>query len=90
MAQSLEEKMESQGYLKVSRAAEKLGVSVYTIYRWIKAGTLDGEKVIGHWFVTIDSLIAKANSTSPDGARKAGLIEGDPNALESAQPHGNG
>lgn len=70
--ETMEEKMLQQGYLTVSKASKIMGKSVHTLYRWIRTGKVDGEKVFGHWFITVASLAARLG---PDRARAFGLID---------------
>lgn len=75
---TLTQKMEAKGYLSVSRVAEMVGMSVHTVYRWIKADEVRGEKVLGHWYVTRASVIAKLG---PDQAKLLGLSNGGSHAV---------
>lgn len=36
--------------------SEKLGISVYTVRKYIKDGKLRAKKIGGHWYVTKDIL----------------------------------
>ncbi len=77
------EMMEGEGYLPAAAAAEKAGVTVYTIYRWIKTGKIEATKVADRWYVKVSSLAAELG---PVCARAAGLLpeKEEPVALESA------
>lgn len=61
----LEQELSNRGYITASEAAERMQVSVYTIYRKITAGRLEGARVTGHWFVK-ESSINKAAETDSD------------------------
>ena len=43
------------GYISAPDMARKCGVTVYTLYRWIKTGTVTGKKIGGRWYVTSES-----------------------------------
>lgn len=78
---TLEQKMAARGYLPASKVAERYPCSVYTVYRWIKNGKIDGEKFLGHWFVTVDSLIAMLGS---EKAKVLGFLKEEGEAGEAA------
>ncbi len=44
------------GLLTTGQAAERLGVSIPTVKRWIERGALDGARVEGRWLVTSESV----------------------------------
>ena len=44
------------GYLTTGQAAERLGVSIPTVKRWIGRGTLVGGSTGGRWIVAADSV----------------------------------
>lgn len=48
--------MTHREYVKTSEVAEKFGVTVLTVRRWIEKGVVKGVKVGGRWFVEADSL----------------------------------
>lgn len=64
------EKMHDNGYVLVSEAAEKAAVTVYTIYRWIKAGKIEAVQLAGKWYVKWESMI---RFLTPAGAKLLGL-----------------
>ena len=82
-AETLQQKMEAQGYRSVKQVAGLVGCSVYTVYRWLKHGQLEGEQVLGHWFVSMDSLIIKVGANT---AQMLGLTKEQPDAVENTQP----
>jgi excisionase family DNA binding protein len=43
-------------FITVSEAAQRLCVSAATVYRWLRAGSLDGYKLGGVWRVLVDDL----------------------------------
>src|SRR5205823_1871997 len=45
-----------RGFLTTGQAAEKLGVSIPTIKRWIERGTLAGGAFGGRWVVSRESI----------------------------------
>ncbi|HVC35561.1 MAG TPA: helix-turn-helix domain-containing protein [Chloroflexota bacterium] len=45
-----------RGFLTTGQAAEKLGVSIPTIKRWIERGTLAGGALGGRWVVAQESV----------------------------------
>jgi len=45
-----------RGFLTTGQAAERLGVSIPTIKRWIERGTLAGGPVGGRWVVAQESV----------------------------------
>lgn len=45
-----------RGFLTTGQAAERLGVSIPTIKRWIERGTLAGGPLGGRWVVTQESV----------------------------------
>jgi len=51
------EMMREKGYVSVSDASNRAGVTVFTIYRWVSAGKVEGLLVGRHWYVQLDSLI---------------------------------
>ena len=66
-----------QELLRPSEAAARLKVSVWTIYRWIKAGKLDATKM-GHGTVrvlaeSVERLIAAPRSDAPRPPHAHGL-----------------
>ncbi len=79
------EMMEQAGYLPAPVAARKAGVTVYTIYRWIKGQEIEATKVSDRWYVKVASL---AEKLGPVCARAAGLLPEEEEegsvALESA------
>lgn len=44
--------------MPASVVAAELGLSVYTIRRWIEAGTLKGGRVRGRWYASRRALAA--------------------------------
>jgi len=54
---SIADKMRLQGYVSASEAAQKVGRSVHTIYRWQEDGIIESVNIGGHHFVKIKSLI---------------------------------
>jgi excisionase family DNA binding protein len=40
----------------VQEVAKKLKISVYTVRKYLKEGSLKGKKVGGHWYVTQEAL----------------------------------
>ena len=79
--ETLKQKMRAKGYLPAPRVAELVGLSVYTVYRWIKAGDVKGEKMLGHWFVTAESLIAKVGPDKAELLGLSGLADEEPHAV---------
>ena len=45
-----------RGFLTTGRAAERLGVSIPTVKRWIERGALAGGALGGRWVVTQESV----------------------------------
>jgi excisionase family DNA binding protein len=45
-----------RGFLTVGQAAERLGISILSVKRWIERGTLDGGPVEGRWLVATESV----------------------------------
>lgn len=45
-----------QGVLTTGETAERLGISIPTVKRWIERGTLDGGPVGGRWLVSEESV----------------------------------
>ena len=43
-------------YITTREAAERLGVSLDTIRRWIKQGKLRGKKIVGRWKVLAEDV----------------------------------
>jgi len=67
------ETMRSRGYIPASEAAGRIGVTVYSLYRWIEAGKVEGERVGSHWYVKADSIAA---CLGPHAAELLGLPSG--------------
>jgi excisionase family DNA binding protein len=44
------------GLLTTGQAAERLGISIPTVKRWLERGTLDGGRVEGRWLVATESV----------------------------------
>ena len=63
-------KMAEQGYIPASEAAEALGVSVFTLYRWAGTNKVTGVKVGIHWFFERKSLL---DYVGPQAAKLLGL-----------------
>lgn len=40
--------------IKVSTYALQMGVSVTAVYKWIKSGKVNAQKIDGVWFIEID------------------------------------
>lgn len=64
------EMMEAKGWMLASTAAERLGVHITTIYRWIDGGKVEGTGPSHRRYVKVASLIAK----EPALAEAAGLV----------------
>lgn len=64
------DKMHESGYVLVSEAAERAVVTVYTIYRWIKAGKVEAVQLAGKWYVNWQSMI---RFLTPAGAKLLGI-----------------
>lgn len=45
-----------RGFLTTGQAAERLGISIPTVKRWIERGTLNGGPVGGRWLVAVESV----------------------------------
>jgi excisionase family DNA binding protein len=45
-----------RGYLTTGQAADKLGVSIPTVKRWVERGALAGGPMGGRWLVATDSV----------------------------------
>lgn len=41
--------------IKVSTYAIRMGVSVTAVYKWIKIGKVNAQKIDGVWFIKIDT-----------------------------------
>jgi hypothetical protein len=50
--------LKKQGMISAREAARAAGVSVYTIYNWIKTSKVTGRRAAGHWWVSEESLAA--------------------------------
>ena len=46
----------ARGFLTTGQAAERLGISIPTVKRWIERGTLDGGPIEGRWLVATASI----------------------------------
>lgn len=55
--------MAERGLLPAPVLAEKAGVTVYTVYRWIKLGKVRGEKAGAHWYIDKASAAAYLGPT---------------------------
>jgi len=64
------EMMAKDGWWQIKHAADRAGVSVHTVYRWIRLGQLEHSKVGGRWYVSTASLIAKLG---PVAAKAMGI-----------------
>lgn len=53
-----EEVLAKSGWMSSAQAARLLKRTVYTIYRLIKKGEIDGLRLGGHWYVKQESLKA--------------------------------
>lgn len=51
-----EDVMERNGWMSSTRAAQLLRRTVYTIYRMVKTGKIEGQRLGGHWYVKVDSM----------------------------------
>lgn len=74
-AQTVAQKMAKQGYITAREAANRTGKSIHTIYRWINTNEVDGCRVFGSWYVSLESLDSKAEQ---DDAKAFGLLADDP------------
>lgn len=45
-----------RGFLTTGQAAERLGISIPTVKRWIERGTLSGGPAEGRWLVVAESV----------------------------------
>src|SRR5262245_7832996 len=45
-----------RGFMTTGQAAERLGISIPTVKRWIERGTLAGGEFGGRWLVTAESV----------------------------------
>jgi len=66
------EAMATQGYMTAMEAAEKAGVNIATVYRWVEAEKIDGLKAGKHWYVKVQSLI---DHLGPELAKALGLVK---------------
>lgn len=53
--------MAGNGLLKVSDAAQRLGVSAMTLKRWIAANKIKAKKISGRFYIRSDELEAFIN-----------------------------
>lgn len=65
-----EEKLKLNGYIPAVTAAERVGRTVFTIYRWIRLKKLAGLKVGSYWYVKETSI---SKCYTPEAARLLGL-----------------
>jgi excisionase family DNA binding protein len=68
-----------RGFLPSGQAAERLGVSIPTVKRWVERGTLAGGAVSGRWLVAVESVdhVCRLRAALDDLDR-----EGDPTVDE--------
>jgi excisionase family DNA binding protein len=45
-----------RGFLTTGQAADRLGVSIPTVKRWVERGTLTGALLDSRWYVTLESV----------------------------------
>lgn len=50
--------------VRASTVARELGLSVYTVRRWIEGGTLRGKKLRGRWYASRRALDAMRTALS--------------------------
>lgn len=50
------EEMRAAGWISASDAATLAGVTIYSIYRWINQGKVDGKKLGDFWYISEESL----------------------------------
>lgn len=68
------ERMKNSGYMPAKDVAKKLGVSIHTVYGWIRGNKVIADKSLGIWYVKVDSLI---ETIGRSGAISAGFIVDD-------------
>lgn len=69
--------MEGKGYMALGDVAARLGVTVYTIYRWVKARKIIGFKAANRWYCLKQSIVdylgpEAADALGFDGAESKG------------------
>ena len=65
------EMMREKGYVTCAVAAEKAGVSVFSIYRWVEDKKVTSVSVGRHLYVQYDSLLTYLG---PDAAKALDLV----------------
>lgn len=68
--------MQKKGFLTAAAAAEKVGNTVYTIYRWVEDGKIQGMKVGKHWYVNLESLVRFMDRDWVNGTVKPSTLLG--------------
>lgn len=51
--------LRAKGYVPASEIARRLGKDISTVYRWLDAGEVDGEEVMGRRYVLLRSVIVE-------------------------------
>jgi len=70
MSMKLTEQLAAKGYIPATKAAEMLRCTIYTIYRRVEAGKLEGARVNGHWYVKESSVKAFEKESSDSAGAK--------------------
>jgi len=72
----------SAEYLKITEAADKLGVSYRTVYRWIKSGDLPASKVGGLYLIHVNDFQEHLNRRRTTSVKET--MRSDPPTLKCA------
>jgi hypothetical protein len=79
--------MAAKGLLPATQMAARVGVSVFTIYRWVNEEKVKGMKMQGHWYVDRNSMIEYLGL---EAANMLGLLGNQPGAkLANTEGVGN-
>lgn len=69
---NIKDRLRAKGYVPAKEVASRLGLTLPTIYNWLKAGSVHGERLgAAHW-VEWRSVVAYLKQTSPEAARMLG------------------
>lgn len=68
---TMDEQLAEQGLIPASAAARRIGRTVYTVYRKLDSGELEGALVMGHRYVKISSINLYLKKTSDPAGERA-------------------